>query len=173
MLAEVLANHLAGAMAQAASCAASAPASSPGSDNEGASLHSSSFRPRWERAESWPHSGPDSVRAIHFHFAGGNLRVHRSRRAQHHFAFHAHHVLGPHFVRAVVRFRADCRDCRRPASLPVWSRRSRKMKFPRSRRTSTQPARKTVCPACSLRKLAAVVRSLSITKKVKFHSSPP
>ena len=43
----------------------------------------------------------------HFHFAGGKLRIHRSRRAHHHFPLHSHHVFAANLLRPVVHFRAD------------------------------------------------------------------
>ena len=68
-----------------------------------------------------------------------------SASAKHHFAFNADDEFGPHLLAFRVRLQASSR-LHTICVKPVWSRRSRKMRLPRSRRRATQPARNTACP---------------------------
>ena len=101
----------------------------------------------------------------HFHFAGGKLRIHRSRRAHHNFPFHSHHVFGANLLRPVVHFRADggIADDLRPARVVAQIEEDQIAEVAADIHPAGQENR---LPSVLFAKLAAIMRSLPITKKV-------
>ncbi len=101
----------------------------------------------------------------HFHFAGSKCGIHRSRRAHYDFSLHPHYVFGTNLLRAVMHGTADSGIANnlRPARMVTQIKEDQIAEVAADIHPASQ---KNGLPRVLFAQLTAIVRPLSITKKI-------